>query len=137
MKIRTFLLVIGLIAIAAFVALNWSAIMTPTILSLGVASVQAPLGLLMLALLTIFTVFLIVFIIYSRAAGFFKERHHLKEMQVTQELVDNAENSRFTELRDILGIELKKQADLYAETIATVMARLDRLDSELRIAIKA
>jgi len=30
MKIRTLLLVRELIAIAAFVALNWSAIMTPT-----------------------------------------------------------------------------------------------------------
>ena len=50
MKIHTFLLVIGLIAIAAFAALNWSAITKPTTLSLGVATFQAPLGFLMLAL---------------------------------------------------------------------------------------
>ncbi|MBP8981284.1 MAG: hypothetical protein KBG09_08595 [Syntrophobacterales bacterium] len=51
MKIRTLFLMLILIAITAFVMLNWNAFMTPTILSLGVAVVQAPLGLVMLGLL--------------------------------------------------------------------------------------
>jgi uncharacterized membrane protein len=137
MKIRTFLLVLGLIAIAAFVALNWSAITTPTTLSLGVATVQAPLGFLMLALLTLFTALFLAFVLYSRASGFFQERHHSREMQATQELADNAETSRFTELREMLGVGLKKQSELYAESTATVLAKLEQLDSNLRSAIKA
>jgi uncharacterized membrane protein len=137
MKIRTFLLVIGLLAFAALVALNWSAIMTPTTLSLGVASVQAPLGFLMLTLLTLFTALFLGFVLYSRASGLFKDRHHSQEMQTTQELADNAETSRFTELRELLGVGLKKQSDLYAESTATVLARLEQLDSDLRSAIKA
>jgi uncharacterized membrane protein len=137
MKIRTFLLVIGLIAIAAFVALNWSAIMTPTTLSLGVATVQAPLGFLMLALMTLFTALFLVFVLYSRASGFFKERDHSREMQATQKLADNAEGSRFTELRELLGAGLKKQSELYAESTATVLAKLEQLDSDLRSAMKA
>lgn len=136
MKIRTFLSVIGLIAIAAFVALNWSAIMTTTTLSVGVASVQAPLGFLMLMLLSLFSLLFLVFFIYSRTAGLFKERHHSKEMQATQELADNAETSRFTELRELLGVELKKQAVLYTETTKTVLTRLEQLDSDLRSAMK-
>jgi len=137
MKIRTFLIVIGLIAITAFVALNWSAIMTTTTLSLGVASVQAPLGFLMLTLLSLFSLLFFVFFIYSRTSGFFKERQHSKEMQATQELADNSETSRFTELREMLGVELKKQSELYAESTATVLAKLEQLDSNLRSAIKA
>jgi len=137
MKIRTFLLVTGLIAIAAFVALNWSAIMTPTTLSLGVASVQAPLGFLMLALLSLFSLLFLVFFIYSKTSGFFKERQHSKEMQATQELADNSETSRFTELREMLGVELKKQSELYAESTATVLAKLEQLDINLRSAIRA
>ena len=136
MKIRTFLLVIGLITIAAFVALNWSAIMTPTTLSLGVATVQAPIGFLMLALMTLFTALFLVFVLYSRASGFFKERDHSRELQATQNLADDAELSRFTELRELLGIGLQKQSDLYAASTATVMARLEQLDSDLRSAIK-
>ena len=137
MKIRTFFLLIGLVAVAAFVALNWSAIMTPTTLSLGVATVQAPLGFLMLALLSLFSLLFLVFFIYSRTAGLFKERHHSREMQATQELADKSETSRFTELRDFLGTGLQRQSDLYAASTATVMARLEQLDSDLRSAIKA
>ena len=69
MKIRTFLIVIGLIAIAAFVALNWSGITTPTTLSLGVVTVQAPLGFLMLALLALFTLLFLAFVVYSKTSG--------------------------------------------------------------------
>jgi hypothetical protein len=58
-------------------------------------------------------------------------------MQATQELADNAETSRFTELREFLGTGLQKQSDLYAISTATVMARLEQLDSDLRSAIKA
>jgi len=137
MKIRTFLSVIGLIAIAAFVALNWNAITTPTILSLGVATVQAPLGFLMLALLTLFTGLFLAFVLYSKTSGLFQERHHSREMQVTQELADNSETSRFTELREMLGVELKKQSELYAESTATVLAKLEQLDINLRSAIRA
>ena len=130
-------MVIALFAIAAFIALNWSAITMSTTLSLGVASIQAPLGFLMLALLVLFTVLFLVFVIYSKTSVFFKDRHHSQEMQATQELADNAETSRFTELRELLSSELKKQADLYLETTATVLAKLEQLDSNLRSAIKA
>jgi uncharacterized membrane protein len=136
MKIRTFLIVIGLIAIAAFVALNWSGITTPTTLSLGVATVQAPLGFLMLALLTLFTVLFLAFVAYSKTSGLFKERRHSREMQASQELADNAETSRFTELRELLSSELKKQASLYSATTATVMSRLEQLDGLIRSTMK-
>ena len=129
-------MVIALAAIAAFAALNWEAITMSTSLSMGVATVQAPIGFLLLALLTVFILLFIVFVVYSRTSGFFKERDHSREMKATQKLADNAETSRFTELRDLLGPELKKQTDLYSETTATVMARLEQLDGLIRSAIK-
>lgn len=137
MKIRTFLLVIGLTVIIAFVALNWSAIMTSTTLSLGVATVQAPLGFLMLTLLSLFSLLFLAFFIYSRTSGLFKERQHSKEMQATQELADNSETSRITELREFLGVGLEKQLEQYTKSTATVLAKLEQLDSDFRSAIKA
>jgi len=91
----------------------------------------------MLTLLSLFSLLFLIFFIYSRTSGLFKERQHSKEMQATQELADNAETSRFTELRELLGAGLKKQSELYAESITTVMARLEQLDNDLRSAIKA
>jgi uncharacterized integral membrane protein len=48
MRFRTFLLIAIILVIAAFVALNFEAILQPTSLNLGMAQIQAPLGLVML-----------------------------------------------------------------------------------------
>ena len=111
--------------------------MTPTTLSLGVATVQAPLGFLMLTLLSLFSLLFLILFVYSRTAGLLKERDRSREMQATQNLADNAELSRFTELRELLGIGLNKQSDIYTESTAAVLARLEQLDSDLRSAMKA
>lgn len=136
MKLRTLALIIALCAIVAFIVLNWSAVMTPTTLSLGVATVQAPLGVVMLGLLTLFTALFLVFVIYSKTSGLFKDRHHSRELRATQALADNAETSRFNELRELLSVELKRHGDLYLESTAIVLARLDQLDGTLRYVMK-
>jgi len=48
MKVRTVLLMLALVAVAVFCALNWGAITSEATVNLGVATVQAPLGLVML-----------------------------------------------------------------------------------------
>jgi len=106
--------------------------MTPTILSLGVTSVQAPLGIVMLGLLILFTALFLAFVVYSKTSGFFRERNHAQKMRETQELADNAETSRFTELSGQIDEELKRQAKHSSESTAKVLARLDRIDGVLR-----
>lgn len=137
MKIRTFSLLVGLIAITAFTLLNWSAIMMPTTLSLGVTTVQAPLGLLMLSLLILFTAVFLAFVLYSRASAYFRDSNHSMKMQALQELANNTETSRLTELRELLGEEFKKATDLQAESTEAVLARLEQLDRDIRTATKA
>jgi uncharacterized membrane protein len=136
MKIRTFLLLLGLIAIVAFVVLNWSTIMMPTTLSLGITAFQAPFGLLMLSLLVLFTMVFLIFVLYSRASAYFKDRNHSMKMQAMQKLANNTEESRLAELRELLEAELNRQTELCAKSTATVMARLEQLDNDLRLAIK-
>lgn len=74
MKARTLLLLLALGAIAAFTALNWSAFMTPTPLSLGVAGVQAPLGLVMLGLVAFLAALFLVFVVYLQTSGLMEDR---------------------------------------------------------------
>ena len=136
MKVRTLFLLVVVAAITAFAALNWSAFMTPTTLSLGVAAVQAPLGLVMLGLLACLTALFLVFVVYLQASVLFDARRHARELQVNRELADQAEASRFTELRGFLEAELKRQAGLDAESRAAVLARLDQLDRDLRSAVE-
>lgn len=136
MKIRTLFLLIVMGAIAAFAMLNWSAFMTPTTLFLGVANVQAPLGLIMLGLLAFLAAMFLVFIVYLQTSVLFEARRHAKELQANRDLADQAEASRFTELRAFLEGELTRQAGHEAESKAAVLARLDRLEQELRAAVE-
>ena len=136
MKIRTLFLVIAIAAIAAFAALNWNAFMTKTSLSLGVAVVEAPLGLVMLGIVVFVAVLFLVFLVYLQTSFLLEARRNAKELQSNRELAEHAEASRFTELRGFLDAEMKKQADLDAQSTAAVLARLDQLDSDLRSSVE-
>ncbi|MFA6900897.1 MAG: LapA family protein [Desulfurivibrionaceae bacterium] len=136
MKLRTLFLLLAVVAIASFTALNWSAFMTPTTLSLGVADVQAPLGLVMLGLLALLTALFLIFLVYLQTSVLLEARRHARELQANRELADQAEASRFTELHEFLELEMKRQASLDAESRAVLLARLDQLDRDLLSAVE-
>lgn len=136
MKIRTLFLLIGLGAVTVFAVLNWSVFTAPATLSLGVAHIQAPLGLVMLGMLAFLVVLFLVFVVYLQTSVLFDARRNARELLASRELADQAEASRFTELRGFLEGELKRQADLGAESRAAVLARLDQLDRDLRSRIE-
>jgi len=136
MKIRSALLLIFVIAFAAFAFLNWSAFITPTTLSLGFVQVEASLGLVMLGLLACFATLFMVFILYLQSSVLLDTRRNAKELQANRELADKAEASRFTELRTFLEAELKRQEDQGAESKAALFERLDKLDRDLRYTVE-
>lgn len=136
MRIRTLLLLLVLVMVAAFSALNWTVFVTPTVLSLGITSVQAPLGLIMLGLLIFLTAFFLVFVVYLQSTVLLDTRRHTRELQTNRDLADKAEASRFTELRGFLDAGLKQQATLAAEHRAVVLARIDSLERELRLNVE-
>jgi uncharacterized integral membrane protein len=136
MKIRSLLLLLVLVVIATFAMLNWGAFMASTTLSLGVAEVQAPLGLIMLGLIAFVSAVFLVFLVYLQASILLEARRHARELQANRGLADQAEASRFTELRGFLDVELKRLASVDAESRAAVLARLDLLDQGLRLALQ-
>lgn len=136
MKLRTLLLVIILAAIAVFVLINWNAFTVQTTLSVGFAKVEAPLGLVMLGLLILLTAVFLVFAIYLQTSFLLEARRHGREAQESRVLADRAETSRFTELREFLDGELKRQADLEKESRTALLSRMDQLDGDLRSAIE-
>lgn len=136
MKIRSALLLIFVIAFAAFAFLNWSTFIAPTTLSLGFVQVQASLGLVMLGLLACFAALFLVFVLYLQSSVLLDTRRHTKELQANRELADKAEASRLTELRTFLEAELKRQADQGAETRAAILERLDQVGRDLRFTVE-
>lgn len=131
MQIRTFLFVIIIGAIAALTALNWEIFTTPTELWLGVTTVYAPVGMVMLGLMAILTAFFLTFIIYLQSSVLLEARRHAKELQVNRELADQAEASRFTELRRFIETEMQQISRQDEDSRSAVMTRLDRLDTTL------
>ena len=136
MKTRTLFLILVLVAIGGFTVLNWSAFLTPTTLNLGVAEVQASLGLIMLGALVMVAAVFMVYILYLQTTVLLDTRQHTKELQSNRKLADQAEASRFTELRGFLDAELKRQLAQDAESRAAVVARIDQLERDLRTAVE-
>jgi uncharacterized integral membrane protein len=135
MSFRTPFLIILLCAIALFAALNWPVFTAPTTLSLLVTTVEAPLGVIMLGLVVLLTVVFMLFAAYLQTATLLESRKHAKEIQTQRKLADSAEGSRIVELQQLLSSNLMKLEQQSQEARSAAIARIDRLEQELRIAI--
>jgi uncharacterized integral membrane protein len=99
MSIRTVGLVLLLALLAVFVIVNWSAFTTPTSLSLLVGTVEAPLGLLMLMVTALLGVVFLAYLVWLQTSVLLESRRLARELAAQRQLADQAESSRFTELR--------------------------------------
>ncbi|GAA3989269.1 hypothetical protein GCM10022279_10480 [Comamonas faecalis] len=124
MQFRTLILALLVVAIAAMATLNWDALNAVGTVSLGVTTVQAPLGLIMLALTVLLGIFFLAYVLAVQGAAVLDARRHAKEMASQRALVDTAEASRFTELRDLL----QQQHDSTQQALA---GRLDALQAQI------
>lgn len=124
MNSRTLVLLLIVAATAALAVLNWTALSEPSPISLGVTTVDAPLGLIMLGLTVLLGVFFIAYVLSLQGSVLLDTRRHSKEMTAQRELADKAEASRFTELRAFLENQ-------HQQTQSQLMARLDALESHL------
>ena len=124
MNLRTLFLLLIVAAIAALAVLNWGELTAPSLMSLGVVSIEAPLGLIMLGLTALLGVFFIAYVLSLQASVLLDTRRHSKEMTAQRELADKAEASRFTELRAFLETQ-------HQQVQSQLIARLDTLEARL------
>lgn len=136
MRIRSLLLLLVLVLIGAFTVLNWSVFMADTPLSLGLTTLQAPLGLIMLGLLIFVVAYGLVYVLYLQSNVLMDTRRNAKELQTHRELADKAEASRFTELRSFLEAGMKQSAEQDKAAQQALVARLDALENSLRTSVE-
>ena len=136
MRIRSLLLLLVLVLIGAFTVLNWSVFMTDTPLSLGLTTLHAPLGLIMLGLLIFVVAYGLVYVLYLQSNVLMDTRRNAKELQTHRELADKAEASRFTELRNFLEAGMKQNAEQDKAAQQALVARLDALEIALRTSVE-
>ena len=115
MSIRTVCLVLLLAILAVFVVVNWTAFTTPTSLSLLVGTVDAPLGLLMLMVTALLGVVFLAYIVWLQTSVLLESRRLNRELAAQRQLADQAESSRFTELRTHFDQSINGLAALIGE----------------------
>lgn len=113
MRAKTIILIIAIVLVAGFAALNIDEFTRASVLSLGFTTIQVPLGMVMLLLLVIATVTFLASTVYMQSANLLETRKYARELAVQRELADKAEASRFTELRTF--IEAQSAAALHRE----------------------
>lgn len=142
MRVRTILLIIAILLVAGFVALNVDEFTRTSVLSLGFTSIQVPLGLVMLLLLIVATVVFLASTLYMQSKNLLETRTHTRELSTQRELADKAEASRFTELRSYLEAQaqdaLRREsamgtvlADRFAQQQQMLLARMEQLDNAM------
>lgn len=132
MNFSTLLVVVVVVALAALALFNWPAISAVTSVSLGMAHVQAPLGLLLLAFTAALGVLFVVHSVVQQTRAGSEARRHAKELAAQRDLADRAEASRFSELRAFLDAELRRLDAQAADQRAGVVTRIDGLEAALR-----
>lgn len=128
MNLRSLFLLLVLALIGTFAVLNWAVFMMPTELNLVLASVQAPLGLVMLGILVFLLALFLTYVVYLQTTVLLDSRSNAKELAANRKLADQAEASRFTELRNFLDVELKSIALTHQTAQDAMRERLNALE---------
>src|SRR5262245_21959504 len=136
MRVRTLLLLVILAAVAVFAALNWTAFSTPASLHLLVARVEAPLGVILLAVIAGLTLIYILFLAWVETSSLLEVRRYAREAHAQRQLAESAEASRYAELRTYLERELEALGGQPAAAGRDVIARVDQVAAELRAEVE-
>ena len=131
MSLRHFSIAAALLLLAVFTLLNWSAFMAPTTLSLGLAEVKAPLGLIMLGVTVGVSSLFLVYILLQQASSILESRRSGKELKEQRQLAEQAEASRFTEMRAFLEAELRRMDTQASTTTGELAGRIDRMERQI------
>ena len=128
MRSRFVLLLVAILLIAGFAALNWSEVNRQSPLLFGPFVMEAPLGAILLSLLALAVVVFALSAASMRTSTLLESRHHSRELEAQRALADKAEASRFTELREHFDTHLSGLRE--RDTIAASELEKSRLEHQ-------
>ncbi|MDB5900966.1 MAG: hypothetical protein JWP22_3069 [Ramlibacter sp.] len=129
---RTAVLVIAILLVAGFAALNWGEIVRNAPLSFGLFVMDAPLGAILLGLLAVTLVLFLASTAAMRTQSLMDYRAHQKNLDAQRELADKAEASRFVDLRQHLDTHLRAMGERDTFAAAEFDKALQANQRELR-----
>lgn len=136
MYLRTLLILVVLVTLAVFAAINWNVFMTPTKLSVVFADVEAPLGLILLGFVTVLTLLFLVYVVYLQSFILIESRRQTRQLRAQRELADQSEASRISGLHSFLDSELRRLEEKTEESKVSLLAKIEELGGELRSVVE-
>lgn len=136
MRVRNLLLLVVLVVLIIFAAINWAAIVSPTTISLLFTSIEAPLGLILLAMTALLVVVFLGFVVQMQASIMVDRRRLMSDLNEQRELANQAEASRFTDLQTFLQTELQKIATQNQGVRNDLEVQLNTLEQKLSTTIE-
>jgi mannitol-specific phosphotransferase system IIBC component len=136
MPLRNILLIFALGILAIFAAVNWGAIMAPMPISLIFTTIEAPLGLILLTATALLAVFFLGFVVYMQSSLMLERQRMARELEAQRALANQAEASRFSELKAYLEAELEQINARDSATQSNMEARLLQLEQALNASIE-
>ena len=124
MRTKILLLIIGIVLIAGFGALNVDEFTRTSTLNLGFTSMQLPLGLVMTVLVIAILLIFLLTTLYMHSTNLIETRKYAKQLNAQRELADKAEASRFTELRRYMESQAVLATNQGNDTVAAIDRRM-------------
>ena len=124
MRTKILLLIIGIVLIAGFGALNVEEFTRTSTLNLGFTSMQLPLGLVMTVLVIAILLIFLLTTLYMHSTNLIETRKYAKQLNAQRELADKAEASRFTELRRYMESQAVLATNQGNDTVAAIDRRM-------------
>ncbi|MGQ9736152.1 MAG: DNA cytosine methyltransferase [Thermaceae bacterium] len=124
---RTWFVFLVLALVGGFAALNWGEFTRKSALSLGLTRVEAPLGVVLLSLIVLLSFLYLLFTIGLETAALLEVKRYAREMLQYKKLAEDAEASRYTELKRFLEAELKRLEEAEKEEIQSLALRVEEV----------
>jgi len=136
MRGRNVFLLVLIVVMAIFAWRNWAVFSEEKALSLIFTQVTAPFGLVMLSIMAVLVVVYFLYTVGLETAALLEVKKYARELLSTRKLADEAEASRFSELRkwlesELAGLKAQSPAGLEAK-LQELVERIDRVEHELR-----
>lgn len=131
MRTRSILLIVAILLVSGFAALNWEEIVRPSTLWFGLFVTQAPLGLILLGLLALTLVLFLASTAAMKTQSLMDYRQHQKTLEAQRDLADKAEASRFVDLRQHMDTQLRELRE--RDTISATEYEKARMESQREI----
>ena len=131
MKALVILVLVASAALAAFSALNWSALAAVVPMNVGLLTVHGAPGTVALAFAFGFAAALLSYAAWQRTAQLLEARRHAQQVGEMRKLAEDAEASRVRDLRADLHTEMAAMRKTVEESANGLAAALGQIDEKL------